>query len=211
MNPEQIKNILEAALLAAGQPLSLERLQSLFVEEEKPTLDDLRAALAELSTEHSQRATELKEIASGFCLQVRAEYATWISRLWEEKPARYSRATLETLALIAYRQPITRAEIEDIRGVSVSSQIFKTLQDREWIRIVGHKDVPGKPGLYATTRHFLDHFNLKSLDELPTLAALQNFDVGQDAASPEVCAEEGIVVNLSSPEVCEGRGVGGEG
>ena len=115
---------------------------------------------------------QLKELASGYSFQVKAEYAPWLSRLWEERPARYSRALLETLALIAYRQPITRGEIEDIRGVSVSSQIMKTLQEREWIRIVGYRDLPGKPGLYATTRQFLDHFNLKSLDELPTLAEL---------------------------------------
>jgi len=174
---EQIKNIVEAALLAAGQNLTIDRLLALFADEPVPPgREQIREALAQLDQEYSGRGVELRETGSGFRLQVRQEFAPWIGRLWEERPQRYSRALLETLAIIAYRQPITRGEIEDIRGVAVSSNIMKTLQEREWIRVVGHRDVPGKPGLYATTRHFLDHFNLKSLNELPTLAELRDLD-----------------------------------
>jgi segregation and condensation protein B len=164
--------ILEGALMAAGEPLSLDRLLYLFPEEERPSVDDLRAALAELTIFYADRSIELKELASGYCFQVKSDLSPWVTRLWEERPIRYSRALLETLAIIAYRQPVTRAEIEDIRGVAVSTSIIKTLQDREWVRVVGQRDVPGKPSLYATTRQFLDHFNLKSLEELPTLADL---------------------------------------
>ncbi len=174
---EQIKHIIEAALLAAGQNLTIDRLLALFAEESAPPgREQIREALTQLDREYSGRGIELRETGSGFRLQVRQEFAPWIGRLWEERPQRYSRALLETLAIIAYRQPITRGEIEDIRGVAVSSNIIKTLQEREWIRIVGHRDVPGKPGLYATTRHFLDHFNLKSLNDLPTLAELRDLD-----------------------------------
>lgn len=175
MNPQQLKNIIEAALLAAGEPLSIERLLSVFGEN-PPERAEVRAALDSLAQDCAERGVELIEVGSGFRLQVRQEYAQWVSRLWEERPARYSRALFETLALIAYRQPITRAEIEDIRGVGVSTQIVKTLHEREWIRVLGHRDVPGKPALYGTTRHFLDHFNLKSLDELPTLAEIRDLD-----------------------------------
>lgn len=175
MNPQQLKNIIEAALLAAGEPLSIERLLSVFGEN-PPDRAEMRAALDDLAQDYAGRGVELIEVGSGFRLQVRQEYAQWVSRLWEERPMRYSRALLETLALIAYRQPITRAEIEDIRGVAVSTHIVKTLHEREWIRVLGHRDVPGKPALYGTTRHFLDHFNLKSLDELPTLAEIRDLD-----------------------------------
>lgn len=175
MNPQQLKNIIEAALLAAGEPLSIERLLSIFGEN-PPERAEMRAALDDLAQDYAGRGVELIEVGSGFRLQVRQEYAQWVSRLWEERPMRYSRALLETLALIAYRQPITRAEIEDIRGVAVSTHIVKTLHEREWIRVLGHRDVPGKPALYGTTRHFLDHFNLKSLDELPTLAEIRDLD-----------------------------------
>lgn len=175
MNPQQLKNIIEAALLAAGEPLSIERLLSIFGEN-PPDRAEMRAALDDLAQDYAGRGVELIEVGSGFRLQVRQEYAQWVSRLWEERPMRYSRALLETLALIAYRQPITRAEIEDIRGVAVSTHIVKTLHEREWIRVLGHRDVPGKPALYGTTRHFLDHFNLKSLDELPTLAEIRDLD-----------------------------------
>lgn len=176
MDRQTLKNIIEAGLLAAGEPLSLDRLIGLFPEEQQPERDAVRQALDDIRAECEGRSLELKEVGSGFRLQVKAELAPWISRLWEERPARYSRALLETLALIAYRQPITRAEIEDIRGVSVSSNIVKTLQEREWVRVVGHRDVPGKPAMYATTREFLDYFNLKSLDELPPLAELRDID-----------------------------------
>ncbi len=174
---EQIRNIIEAALLAAGRNLTIDRLLALFADEpEPPGREQIREALAQLEQEYSGRGIELRETGSGFRLQVRQEFAPWIGKLWEERPQRYSRALLETLAIIAYRQPITRGEIEDIRGVAVSSNIIKPLQEREWIRVVGHRDVPGKPGLYATTRHFLDHFNLKSLNDLPTLAELRDLD-----------------------------------
>ena len=179
MEFEQLKRIVEAALLASSTPLSLPHLLQLFGENEQPSHEDLSRALDELARDSEGRGIELKEVASGFRYQVRAEVNPWVSRLWTERQTRYSRAQLETLALIAYRQPITRGEIENIRGVAVSSNIIKTLEEREWIRTVGHRDVPGKPELFGTTRTFLDYFNLKSLDELPPLAEirdLQDFD-----------------------------------
>ncbi len=177
LTAEQIKNIVEAALLAAGQNLSIDRLLGLFADEPVPPgREQIREALNRLAQEYEGRGVELRETGSGFRLQVRREMAPWIGKLWEERPQRYSRALLETLAIIAYRQPITRGEIEEIRGVAVSSNIIRTLLEREWIRVVGHRDVPGRPGLYATTRRFLDHFNLKSLNELPTLAELRDLD-----------------------------------
>jgi segregation and condensation protein B len=173
MDFDLLKRIIEAALLAAPQPLTVAQLTDLFGEGEAPPADDIRRALLALQEESTQRGIELLEVASGFRYQVRAEIYPHIARLWAEKPARYSRALLETLALIAYRQPITRGEIEAIRGVAVNSQIIRTLEEREWIRVVGHRDVPGKPALFGTTRAFLDYFNLKSLDQLPPLSALQ--------------------------------------
>lgn len=172
-DPNDLAILLEALLLASGKPLSLERLSELFDETERPEAPLLRAALTQLGRRCEGRAYELKEVASGYRLQVRERFAPWVGRLWEERPQRYSRALLETLALIAYRQPITRGEIEDIRGVQVSSQIIKTLQEREWIRVVGYREVPGRPAMLATTKIFLDHFNLSSLDELPPLAELR--------------------------------------
>lgn len=176
LSPEKTRNIVEAALLAAGQPLSIDRLLTLFLDEYQPSRDELRAALASLAEDCQGRGIELVEVASGFRYQARQDYAQWVARLWEEKPARYSRALLETLSLIAYRQPITRGEIEDIRGVSVSSHIMKTLQERDWVKVVGHRDVPGKPAMYATTRQFLDYFGLKGLGDLPTLAEIRDID-----------------------------------
>jgi segregation and condensation protein B len=173
---ERLKQIVEAALLAAGRPLSLDQLQALFPEPEEPGKKQLREVLTELSGDYQGRGIEITEVGSGFRIQVRAEFSPWVSKLWSERPPKYSRALLETLALIAYRQPITRGEIEDVRGVSVSSNIIKTLTEREWVRVVGHRDVPGKPALYATTREFLDYFNLKSLNELPTLAEIRDLD-----------------------------------
>lgn len=176
MSQPLLEQILEAVLLAAARPLPLERLRELFEPGQEPANDTLRAALERLREQCSGRACELVETASGWRLQVRADYAPWVGRLWEERPQRYSRALLETLALIAYRQPITRGEIEDIRGVAVSSQIIRTLQERDWIRVVGHREVPGRPALFATTRQFLDHFNLRSLAELPPLAELRSLE-----------------------------------
>jgi len=174
--PENLKNIVEAALLAAGGPLSLDAMQGLFLEEEMPEKKQLRDVLRQLADDYQGRGIEVAEVATGWRIHATEAVSPWISRLWSERPARYSRALMETLALIAYRQPITRGEIEDIRGVSVSSNIVKTLLEREWIRVVGQRDVPGKPSLYGTTREFLDYFNLKSLDELPTLAEIRDLD-----------------------------------
>lgn len=176
LSPEKIKNIIEAALMAAGQPLSIDRLLSLFLDEQQPARDEIKAALDTLAGECENRGVELKQVSSGYRFQAKQDYAEWIGRLWEEKPPRYSRALLETLSLIAYRQPITRGEIEDVRGVSVSSNIIKTLLERNWVKVVGHRDVPGKPAMYATTKQFLDYFNLKSLSELPTLAEIRDID-----------------------------------
>ncbi|HEY9032581.1 MAG TPA: SMC-Scp complex subunit ScpB [Pseudomonadales bacterium] len=174
--PDLLKNIVEAALLAAGKPLNLAQIQALFDDDEKPGKAEVEAAVEDIRTDMGERGFELVEVASGWRFQVREPMAPWISRLWEEKPQKYSRALLETLALVAYRQPITRGEIEEIRGVAVSSHIMKTLQERNWVKVVGHRDVPGRPAMYATTRDFLDYFNLKSLDQLPTLAEIRDLD-----------------------------------
>jgi segregation and condensation protein B len=177
MTAEQLKNILEAALMTSNGPMSLNRFLSLFEKDaEQPERTEVKEALEQLQNDYEGRGVELKEVASGFRFQVRNEYAEWVNRLFDERPQRYSRALLETLAIIAYRQPITRGEIEDIRGVSISSSIIKTLQEREWIRIVGHRDVPGKPELLASTKQFLDYFNLKKLSDLPSLAEIKDFD-----------------------------------
>lgn len=177
MNASNIKNILEAALMVSTQPLTLDKLQGLFAKDAvQPDRDVLRSVLNELTEDCNGRGIELKEVASGWRYQVKPDYAEWINRLWDEKPTRYSRALMETLAIIAYRQPITRGEIEDIRGVAVSSNIIRTLQEREWIKSVGHRDVPGKPELLATTKEFLDYFNLKKLSDLPTLAEIRDLD-----------------------------------
>lgn len=176
MVAEELKNIVEAALFAASEPLDAERLLALFEEGQQPSKDLLQQTVRLLQQDYEERGIELKEVASGWRFQARQAVSPWVSRLWEERPQRYTRATLETLALIAYRQPITRAEIEEIRGVAVSTNIIKTLQERSWVRVVGHRDVPGRPAMYATTRQFLDYFNLKGLDELPPLAELMDID-----------------------------------
>ncbi|MCG6117402.1 MAG: SMC-Scp complex subunit ScpB [Aquimonas sp.] len=173
MDFELLKRIIEAALMAAPQPLAVAQLIDLFGEGEAPPADEIRRALMTLQQDCDGRGVELAEVASGFRYQVRTDIHPHLARLWAEKPPRYSRALLETLSLIAYRQPITRGEIEAIRGVAVNSQIVRTLEEREWIRVVGHRDVPGKPALFGTTRAFLDYFNLKSLEQLPPLSALQ--------------------------------------
>lgn len=173
MDSALICRILEAALLASSQPLPLSRLHELFAEDEPPPKGAIEAALETLRQACEGRGVELVEVASGFRYQVRTEVQPWVARLWSERPARYTRATLETLALIAYRQPITRGEIEQIRGVAVSSNIIRLLEEREWIRVIGHRDAPGRPALFGTTRCFLDYFNLKSLDELPPLSELR--------------------------------------
>jgi segregation and condensation protein B len=176
MNEIYVRNVVEAALLAAGRPLTMDELLAVFDERDGPTADALLAAIAALRGEYENRGLELVEVASGFRIQIRASVAEPVSRLWQERPAKYSRAMLETLALIAYRQPITRGEIEQIRGVAVNPNIIKTLLERSWIRVVGHRDVPGKPELLGTTREFLDYFSLKKLDDLPTLAQLKELE-----------------------------------
>ncbi len=176
MEHAQLKDFIEAALLAYGQPLDIEQLRGMFDEFERPDAASVRAALAALGRECESRPMELVEVASGWRLQVRSAFSARISKLWQERPSRYSRALLETLALIAYRQPITRAEIEDVRGVTVNPNIVRTLTERGWIRVVGHREVPGHPELLGTTREFLDYFGLRTLDELPSLAALKDMD-----------------------------------
>ncbi|MHB1948501.1 MAG: SMC-Scp complex subunit ScpB [Gammaproteobacteria bacterium] len=193
ITPEQLQQILEAAIMVAGRPLPIAHMQRLFDEAEQPTTDEIKAALQALTERHQTSGFELREVASGYQFQAKQSLSSWLCRLWEERPPRYSRALLETLALIAYRQPITRAEIEDIRGVTVSSHITKTLLEREWIKVMGYREVAGKPALYGTTKAFLDHFNLKSLDELPTLAELRDLD--QQEAKLQVQLE------LPQPEV----------
>lgn len=173
----ELMRIVEAALFSAGQTLSVDRLMDLFPYDKHPGKDAIEEALNELQEQYLENTSlELKQVSSGFRFQVRDDYSSWVAKLFEERPARYSRATLETLSLIAYRQPITRAEIEEVRGVGVSSQIIKSMVERDWIRVIGHRDVPGKPALYATTKGFLDYFNLKSLTELPPLADLRDID-----------------------------------
>jgi len=183
----ELKAIIEAALFTAQRPLSVGDLQNLFAEGEQPEAAEVRAALAELGQEFAGRPLELKEVASGFRFQVREALSPWISRLFEERPARYSKAFLETLAIIAYRQPVTRGEIEDIRGVSVSTLIIRGLLEREWVQVVGHKEVPGRPALYATTRQFLDYFNLRTLNDLPPLQTF--LDQLAPAADPPLASE----------------------
>jgi len=180
----KLQAIAEAALLAAGRPMSLDQLRELFDEEERPARQVMEHVMVLLDAACEGRGFELKKVASGYRLQVREVYAPWVGRLFEEKPQRYSRALLETLALIAYRQPITRGEIEDIRGVTVSTNIIRTLQEREWVRIVGHRDVPGRPAMYATTRQFLDYFNLQGLDQLPPLSEIRDLEaIGREIES----------------------------
>ena len=201
MNENDLKHIIEATLLAAGRPVPTQQLLDLFDERERPTPELMKAALDLLTADYAERGIELVEVASGWRIQVRPRVADVVSRLWQERPSRYSRALLETLALVAYRQPITRSEIEEIRGVSISSTIMRTLQERNWIRIVGHREVPGRPELLGTTREFLDYFGLKSLDQLPTLAELKDVETigvqlelpaGDAAASEEANTTETI-------------------
>jgi|TARA_Y100000310_G_scaffold52174_1_gene47991 segregation and condensation protein B len=178
-NHSQLKQIIEGAILAAEQPLSLDRLSQLF-EKDPPDRAEIREAIEQIKADCEEKGFELQQIASGYRFQVRKEVGPWVSRLWDERPPRYSRAMLETLALIAYRQPITRGDIEEIRGVSVSTNIMRSLIEREWVRVVGHRDVPGRPALLATTRTFLDYFNLRSLDELPPLSELRDLAEGSE-------------------------------
>jgi segregation and condensation protein B len=176
MNDQYVRNVIEAALLASGRPLPAAELVSLFDERDGSNAEEVHAALAALRTDYETRGIELVEVSSGFRIQVRPTVAAPVSRLWQERPAKYSRALLETLALVAYRQPITRGEIEQVRGVAVNPSIIKTLLERGWIRVIGHRDVPGRPELLGTTREFLDYFSLRKLDDLPTLTQLKELE-----------------------------------
>jgi segregation and condensation protein B len=199
MNEHDLKHLIEATLLAAGRPVSTDQLLELFDERERPTSEQLRAAIKLLAAEYESRGIELIEVASGWRVQVRSRCADHVSRLWQERPSRYSRALLETLALIAYRQPITRSEIEEIRGVQIASTIMRTLQERNWIRVVGHREVPGHPELLGTTREFLDYFGLKSLDQLPTLAELRDVEtIGVQLELPGEVPAEVLEVEAAS-------------
>src|SRR6185312_7896163 len=203
MNEFYIRNVIEAALLAAGKSLQLAEIGQLFDENSRPKVDDVRAAIDALAAEYSSRGVEVKETAAGFRIQVRREFSAEFSRLWPERRARYSRALLETLALIAYRQPITRAEIEAVRGVAVNPNIIKTVIERNWVRVVGHRDVPGRPELLGTTREFLDYFGLRSLDELPPLAEIKAMgDYNLQLDLPSAALPDGEV----KPEGLEGEG-----
>lgn len=173
----EIKRIVEAILFAANRPMTVKQIIDVFPEIERPETLEVQDAIEAIIEDYRERPIELKKVASGYRFQVKPELSRWVSRLFEEKPPRYSRALLETLAIIAYRQPVTRGEIEDIRGVSVSSSIIQTLLEREWIKVVAYKEAPGRPGLYGTTKQFLDYFNISSLSELPTLQEIQELDI----------------------------------
>ena len=177
INTQELENILEAILFAANKVISIDVLYNLLQEDIAPTRPEIKLALNALILSYQNKGINLVELGGGFRFQTKKEYSTWVSRLWAEKPQKYSRAMLETIALIAYRQPITRGDIEEVRGVVVSSTIMKTLQERNWIKVIGHRDVPGRPSMYATTKQFLDYFNLKSLDDLPSLAEIRDIDV----------------------------------
>lgn len=212
-NPDRLKQIIEGALLAAGRPLGIDQILALFLDEEQPSRDEIRSAIESLQADCATRGVELVEVSSGYRFQVKSDLARWVANLWEERPARYSRAVLETLALIAYRQPITRGEIEDVRGVAVSSNIVKSLLEREWVRVIGYRDVPGKPALYGTTRQFLDYFNLKSLSDLPPLAEIRNIesierelDFGLfDTNAPDKKPDAEIDGDIDADEVAEAQ------
>jgi len=200
MSETGLVQVIEGALMAAGAPLTVVRIAELFDEGARPDNTDIREALKEVAERCEGRGFEVVEVAGGFRYQVRQSLSTWVARLWQERPQKYSRAMLETLALIAYRQPITRGEIEEIRGVAVSSSIIKTLHEREWVRVVGHRDVPGRPAMYATTRVFLDYFNLKTLDQLPALAEIRDFDTLTAELGFTDVSEEPKASEEASPE-----------
>ena len=206
MNEEYVRNVIEAALLAAGRPVTSDELVTLFDERDGSNTDEVLAAIGALRGEYETRGLELVEVASGYRIQIRHAVAQPVSRLWQERPAKYSRALLETLALVTYRQPITRGEIEQIRGVAVNPNIIKTLQERGWIRVVGHRDVPGKPELLGTTRDFLDYFSLKKLDDLPTLAQLKELeDLRLQLSLP---GADKALLDADAPPVATGEAAG---
>lgn len=206
----KVKMIVEGLLLAAGRPLTLDNIIHVFSKDEQPDSKELKLVMDSIAEDCADRGFELKEVASGFRFQVKQELSDWIAKLWEERPPRYTRALLETLALVAYRQPITRGDIEEIRGVGVSSNIVRTLLDREWIRVVGHRDVPGRPAMFATTKQFLDYFNLKSLQDLPPLSEIKDlavadpeFDLEDDLAGQRILELPEEVFDENSIELTE--------
>ncbi len=209
MNDTEVKRVIEAALMAADGALSIDRLMRLFEQDtDQPARAQVRAAIADLQRDCEGRGVELRKVASGWRYQTRADVQPWVARLWQEKPPRYSRALLETLSLIVYRQPITRGEIEEVRGVSVSSNIIKTLLEREWVRVVGHKEVPGRPALYGSTQQFLDYFNLKSLEEMPSLAELKDLDLAHpelDLPQPQKDEKSPLRVVADSGDLVEAQ------
>jgi segregation and condensation protein B len=211
MTAHPLSSVVEAVLLAAGRPVSVDQLLELFEESQRPPAEEVVAALADLQQSYEHRGMELREVASGWRVQVRPQYADVVSRLWQERPSRYSRALLETLALIAYRQPITRGEIEDIRGVTVATTIMRTLHERGWIRVVGHREVPGRPELLGTTREFLDYFGLKSLDDLPTLAELRDLeDIREQLDLPEAIAAAAVALAQEEVATLDDAGTAAE-
>lgn len=199
----ETRQIIEGLLMAAGKPLPMNKIAEVFSDKERPDPEELKAALKEIEQECEGRGFELKQVASGYRFQVKQKYSEWVGKLWEEKPQRYSRALLETISIIAYRQPITRGEIEKIRGVAVSTNIIRTLMEREWVRVVGHRDVPGRPAMYATTRDFLDYFNLKSLEELPPLTEVKEMEDLEPELSLEEETHESRVLEFPSAEDLE--------
>lgn len=213
-----IQSIVEAILFAANRPMTCKDIQQVFPEIEQPELAEIQTAVEAIAADYQSRPVELKQVASGYRFQVRQELSRWVQRLFEEKPPKYSRALLETLAIIAYRQPVTRGDIEDIRGVSVSSGIIQTLLEREWIRVVAHKEVPGRPGLYGTTKQFLDYFNIKSLSELPTLEQIQELEPApevlqapeQEASEKQETREEPVETGEDAYELREEPSEAGE-
>lgn len=201
MEAQKLKLILEGALLAAGKPLPLEKMENLFNEHERPERAQLKEVLAEIEQDCAARGFELKRVASGYRFQVRQELSEWVGRLWEEKPQRYSRALMETLSIIAYRQPITRGDIEKIRGVAVSTSIVQTLLEHEWVRVVGHRDVPGRPAMYATTKQFLDYFNLESLEQLPPLSEIRDLEeINRELSLEPEEQPKGRIIEFPDPE-----------
>ena len=200
----ETKRIVEALLFASDRPMSVKQLQNVFPELERPESQEIQTAIDSIIQDYSTRPVELRLVASGYRFQVKEEMSPWVARLFEEKPPKYSRALLETIAIIAYRQPVTRGDIEDIRGVSVSSNIIRTLLEREWIRVVAHKETPGRPALYGTTKLFLDYFNLSSLSEMPTLQEIQEFNTLPENNQQTVQEEsEKKAVNEEAPEQVE--------
>ena len=207
MSQENRKYIIEAALFASAEPLSAERLQQLFDGRSRPSIAEVETLLTELKTDYEERGIDLNQVASGYRFQAKHHFSPWLRRLWEKKPPRYSRALLETLALIAYRQPISRGEIEEIRGVAVSTDIMKKLLEREWIKVIGHRDVPGKPALFGTTKRFLDYFNLTSLGDLPALQDIVDLEKIEERLSKQLALSVDVEPDMDAKEQVESNSV----